>query len=57
MKKLAVFIYSMAGGGAEKVVSNQLDALCRKYEVHLVLMNDRIYYDFPKGVAVHFGTF
>ncbi len=54
MKKLAVFIYSMAGGGAEKVVSNQLDALCRKYEVHLVLMNDRIYYDLPKGVAVHF---
>lgn len=54
MKKMAVFIYSMAGGGAEKVVSNLLPAFCENYEVHLVLMNERIYYDLPKGLKVHF---
>ncbi|MDA3048350.1 N-acetylgalactosamine-N,N'-diacetylbacillosaminyl-diphospho-undecaprenol 4-alpha-N-acetylgalactosaminyltransferase [Campylobacter sp. JMF_08 NE1] len=54
MKKLSVFIYSMAGGGAERVVSNLLPELCRAYEVHLILMNDRIFYEIPNSVQVHF---
>ena len=54
MKKLSVFIYSMAGGGAERVVSNLLPELCRAYEVHLILMNDRIFYEIPASVQVHF---
>ena len=29
----------MAGGGAERVVSNLLGELAARYEVHLVLMN------------------
>lgn len=54
MDKLSVFIYSMAGGGAEKVVSNLLPNLMQRYEVHLVLMNERIYYDLPENLPVHF---
>ncbi|MDY6120733.1 MAG: glycosyltransferase [Campylobacter sputorum] len=54
MKKIAVFIYSMAGGGAERVVSNLLGELIKKYEVHLILMNDRLYYDIPNEVNTHF---
>ncbi|KAB0581297.1 N-acetylgalactosamine-N,N'-diacetylbacillosaminyl-diphospho-undecaprenol 4-alpha-N-acetylgalactosaminyltransferase [Campylobacter sputorum subsp. sputorum] len=54
MKKIAVFIYSMAGGGAERVVSNLLGELIKKYEVHLIIMNDRLYYDIPNEVNTHF---
>ncbi len=54
MKKIAVFIYSMAGGGAERVVSNLLSELIKEYEVHLILMNDRVYYDIPNKVNTHF---
>lgn len=54
MKKLSVFIYSMAGGGAERVVSNLLGELAKKYEIHLILMNERIYYEIPKQVKIHF---
>ena len=54
MKKLSVFIYSMAGGGAERVASNLLPELCKAYEVHLILMNDRIFYEIPNSVQVHF---
>lgn len=54
MKKISVFIYSMAGGGAERVVSNLLGILSEKYEVHLILMNDRIFYEIPKNIRIHF---
>lgn len=54
IKKLGVFIYSMAGGGAERVVSNLLIELAKRYEVHLILMNDRIYYDIPNEVSIHY---
>ena len=54
MKKLAVFLYSMGPGGAERVVSNLLPALCEKYEVHLVLMSDVVAYEIPSAVKVHF---
>ena len=54
MKKISVFIYSMGGGGAERVVSNLLFELVRCYEVHLVLMNERIHYELPNDVKIHF---
>ncbi|WP_299028616.1 glycosyltransferase [uncultured Campylobacter sp.] len=54
MKKLAVFLYSMGPGGAERVVSNLLPALCGKYEVHLVLMSEVVAYEIPSAVKIHF---
>ena len=54
MKKLAVFLYSMGPGGAERVVSNLLPALCEKYEVHLILMSEVVAYEIPSAVKVHF---
>lgn len=54
MKKLAVFLYSMGAGGAERVVSNMLEILAKRYEVHLVLMSDVIAYKIPKEVKIHF---
>ena len=54
MKKLAVFLYSMGPGGAERVVSNLLPALCKKYEVHLVLMSEVVAYEIPSAVKIHF---
>ena len=54
MKKLALLIYSMAGGGAERVVSQWLPQLCQTYQVHLVLMSRQIDYPLPKEVTLHF---
>lgn len=54
MKKLSVFIYSMAGGGAERVVSTLLEELVKSFEVHLVLMNDRVFYQIPNDVKLHY---
>ena len=53
MKKLSVFIYSMAGGGAERVVSNLLKYLVNHFEIHLILQNNQIDYELPKGVKIH----
>ncbi|MCV3336947.1 glycosyltransferase [Campylobacter sp. RKI_CA19_01121] len=53
MKKLAIFIYSLGSGGAERVVSTLLPVLNLKYEVHLILMNDKISYDIPE-VNIHY---
>ena len=53
--KIAILIYSLAGGGAERVVSYLLPYLKSKgIEVHLVLMNNTISYDIPKDIPVHF---
>lgn len=54
MEKMSVFIYSMAGGGAERVVSNLLKHLAKHYELHLVLQNSRIDYELPKNVILHY---
>ncbi|SHJ38728.1 glycosyltransferase [Pseudozobellia thermophila] len=52
---VTLFIYSMAGGGAERVVSYLLPHLKRQgFTVHLVLMNDTISYDIPKDINIHF---
>ena len=44
----------MAGGGAERVVSNLLKYLVNHFEIHLILQNDQIDYGLPKGVKNHF---
>lgn len=54
MKKLAIFIYSMAGGGAERVVSNLLSELVKRYNVYLILMNDRIAYPIPHDAKIYY---
>ncbi|WP_096021038.1 glycosyltransferase [Campylobacter lanienae] len=54
MKKLSLFIYSMAGGGAERVVSNLLNELVKRYEVHLILMNSTISYKIPHESKIHY---
>lgn len=52
--KIAVLIYSLAGGGAERVVSQLLNYLHQEnIELHLVLMNDLILYDIPEQLIIH----
>ena len=52
---IGIFIYSMAGGGAERVVSYLLPYLKEKgYNVHLILMNSTISYEIPNNIPVHY---
>jgi len=53
-KKLSILIYSLAGGGAERVVSVLLSRLQNSFDITLVLMNETIEYDIADGVKVHF---
>lgn len=52
MKKLAILIYSMANGGAERVVSTLLFHLRDNYELTLVLMNSTLFYPIPQDIKV-----
>ena len=53
-KKISILIYSLAGGGAERMVSYLLPYLLnKKIEVHLVLMNNTISYKIPKEITIH----
>ncbi|SKB46503.1 glycosyltransferase [Maribacter arcticus] len=53
--KIAILIFSLAGGGAERVVSYLLPFLKNKgFDVHLILMNETISYDIPKDIPIHF---
>jgi len=52
--RVAVLIYSLAAGGAERVVSLLLPELTKHYEVTLVLMNETIFYEVPEGVKIHY---
>ncbi|PIB31203.1 glycosyltransferase [Maribacter sp. 4U21] len=53
--KIAILIYSLSGGGAERVVSYLLPYLKNKrMEVHLVLMNVNVSYDIPADIPIHF---
>lgn len=49
---LSILIYSLAGGGAERVVSILLNELKEKYNITLVLMNNTIVYDIPKNTTI-----
>jgi N-acetylgalactosamine-N,N'-diacetylbacillosaminyl-diphospho-undecaprenol 4-alpha-N-acetylgalactosaminyltransferase len=53
-KNLSILIYSLAGGGAERVVSILLNELQDKYDITLVLMRNKIDYDIPKSIKVLF---
>ncbi len=53
--RLAILILSMAGGGAERVISYFLPFLeKRNIEVHLILMNSTVSYNIPKGIPIHY---
>lgn len=53
--KIAIFIYSMSGGGAERVVSYLLPYLKKQgHEVHLVLMNSFMHFDIPDDIPIHY---
>ena len=53
-KKLSILIYSLASGGAERVVSILLNELQDNYDITLVLMNNTIFYDFPKNISIKY---
>ncbi|NPA63731.1 MAG: glycosyltransferase, partial [Epsilonproteobacteria bacterium] len=50
--KIALFLYSLGPGGAERQASLLLKELARRYEVELVLVHDRIFYKLPPNVGV-----
>lgn len=53
--KLALFIYSLSGGGAERQASYILSYCVKKnIDVHLILMNDIIKYDLPENLQIHY---
>ena len=53
--RLGILIYSLGGGGAERVVSHLLPYFSeRKIEVHLFLMHATAVYDIPESVQVHY---
>lgn len=53
--KLAIFIYSLSGGGAERQASYIL-SYCAKsnIELHLILMNTTIKYELPENLNIHY---
>lgn len=51
-KNLAVLIYSLSGGGAERVVSILLKELKDYYNITLFLMNDKIVYKIPDDIKI-----
>ncbi|RXK07212.1 glycosyltransferase [Halarcobacter bivalviorum] len=51
-KKLSILIYSLANGGAERVVSILLNTLKEKYEITLFLMNDTVFYDISEEIKI-----
>lgn len=53
-RKIAIFTYSLLGGGAERVVSNLLLGLEKDFDIHLILMNDIIDYPIPKNQKIHY---
>ena len=54
MKKIAILIYSLGSGGAERQVSLLLKYLSKKYKIYLVLMNDTIFYGVPENVEIFY---
>lgn len=52
---IGILIYSLAGGGAERVISYLAPFLQGQgYTVHLILMNTTISYDIPKNISIHY---
>lgn len=53
-KNLSIFLYSLASGGAERVASLLLKYLHTNYNITLVLMREKIEYEIPKNVKIHY---
>ena len=51
-KKIALFIISLHGGGAERVVSILLNHFENSFDIHLVLLQPIIEYDIPAGQKI-----
>jgi N-acetylgalactosamine-N,N'-diacetylbacillosaminyl-diphospho-undecaprenol 4-alpha-N-acetylgalactosaminyltransferase len=51
-KNLSILIYSLASGGAERVVSILLHELKEAYNITLFLMNDTIFYNIPENIKI-----
>ncbi|TAI48571.1 glycosyltransferase [Flagellimonas allohymeniacidonis] len=52
---LGILIYSLGGGGAERVVSNLLNYFhSKKLNVVLIMMNRKIVYDIPKDIPIYY---
>ena len=53
--RLGILIYSLNGGGAERVVSYLLPYCVKNnIDVHLILMNTSIEFDLPDGLNIHY---
>lgn len=52
-KNLSILIYSLAGGGAERVVSILLYELREEFNITLVLMRNKIDYEIPNDIKKH----
>lgn len=53
-KKIALFTISLRPGGAERVVSIIANSLCNTYDIHLVLIQEDMFYPISDNVKVHF---
>ncbi len=51
-KQIVIFINSLDGGGAERVVSTLLNKLVEKYECHLILMENKISYELDSRINI-----
>lgn len=51
-KKIVIFINSLDGGGAERVISTLLNNLVEKYECYLILMENKISYELDSRINI-----
>ena len=53
MKTIAIFTISLRGGGAERIISELLDAGKERFKLHLILLDPEIVYQVPDHPNVH----
>jgi len=53
-QKIGFVIHNMTGGGAERFVAQLLTGLADEFEIHLILFEDIVEYELPKGQIVTF---